>query len=103
MDNLLANLGLCRRAGKLIFGFDAAVEAMETGEGYLLLTASDISPKTEKEIVYKARNAKFLVYKLPYTMEEMKLLSKKKVGIFAVTDENLAKLIEKAFINMPKD
>ena len=103
MDNLLANLGLCRRAGKLIFGFDAAVEAMENGEGYLLLTASDISSKTEKEIVYKARNAKFLVYKLPYTMEEMKLLSKKKVGIFAITDENLAKLIEKAFINTPKD
>lgn len=103
MDKLLANLGLCRRAGKLICGFDAAVEAMENGEGYLLLTASDISPKTEKEIIYKAKSANFCVCKLPYTIEDMKLLSKKRVGIFAITDENLAKLIEKAFINTPKD
>ena len=103
MDKLLANLGLCRKAGKLICGFDAAVEAMENGEGYLLLTASEISPKTEKEIIYKAKSANFCVYKLPYIMADMELLSKKRVGIFAITDENLAKLIEKAFINTLKD
>lgn len=103
MDNLFANLGLCRRAGKLVCGFDASVEAMVNGEGHAILTASDISPKTEKELIYKAKSANFCVYKLPYTMEEMKSLSKKKVGIFAITDKNLAKLVEKEFINTPKD
>ena len=41
---MLGALGLCRKAGKLVMGFDAVAESVMKGKAVLVLTAQDISP-----------------------------------------------------------
>ena len=41
---VLGFISLCRRAGRLTTGMDAAVEKAEKGEAHLLLLARDLPP-----------------------------------------------------------
>lgn len=41
MDDVLCLLGLCLRAGKLVYGDDAVADAVATGEARLLVLAAD--------------------------------------------------------------
>ena len=43
---VLGFISLCRRAGRLTTGMDAAVEKAEKGEAHLLLLAQDLSPRS---------------------------------------------------------
>ena len=43
---MLGALGLCRKAGKLVMGFDAVAESVMKGKAVLVLTAQDVSPRT---------------------------------------------------------
>ncbi|MBP0988342.1 MAG: 50S ribosomal protein L7ae, partial [Oscillospiraceae bacterium] len=51
-NRLTASLTMCRKAGKLLLGFDAVKEAAQQGNVRLFLLSSDASAKTEKEIRY---------------------------------------------------
>ena len=55
MDNrILSSLGLCSKAGKLIFGVPMIIEAMQKGKKiYLVLEAGDTSDNTHKKITDK--------------------------------------------------
>lgn len=55
MDNRIrGSLGLCAKAGKLVFGVPMTVEAMQKGKKiYLVLEASDTSANTHKKITDK--------------------------------------------------
>ena len=48
MNRALSALGLARRAGKLNWGFDTAVEAMRSGACGVVILAADLSDKTKK-------------------------------------------------------
>ncbi len=51
MDHKVAGLlGMARRAGRLALGFDAVKATIAARKARLILLASDISPKTEKEL-----------------------------------------------------
>mgnify|MGYP003377541488 CR=1 FL=1 len=50
-DSLLSSIGLARKAGKLILGFDAVSAACKNGTAALVLLSEDLSPKSRKEIV----------------------------------------------------
>ena len=52
-EALYQALSLCRKAGALTMGFDAAVESVMKGKSYLVLLTSDLSPRTER----RARDA----------------------------------------------
>ena len=54
-EQLLPSLGLVRRAGKLIYGFDAVQAACKDQTARLVLTAADLSQKSRKEIVRTAQ------------------------------------------------
>ena len=45
MNRALSALGLARRAGKLNWGFDTAVEAMRSGACGVVILAADLSAK----------------------------------------------------------
>lgn len=49
-DKLAGRWGMCRRAGKLTTGFDAVTALAAEGRAALVLTASDLSEKTGKEL-----------------------------------------------------
>ena len=50
MNRALSALGLARRAGKLNWGFDTAVEAMRSGACGVVILAADLSDKTKKNV-----------------------------------------------------
>lgn len=101
-DRLLSLLGICRKAGRLVFGFDAAVEALGQKTVFLIVTAADLSSKSKKEIEYIAAKTAAEVIAAPVTIEEIGWKTGKRAGILAVSDEGLAKSV-KALITGPAE
>lgn len=91
-DKLIGLLGMCRRAGRLTMGFDAVV-ALCKEPNTLLLLADDASPRTVKELRFRADGAP--LYRLPLSKEEAAraLGSHKPVACLAVTDDGFSRAI----------
>lgn len=82
---VLGFISLCRRAGRLTTGMDAAVEK---GEAHLLLLAQDLSPRSAARLRQKLPDIP--VISLPCTMQTLSRYTGKNTGILAVCDENFA-------------
>lgn len=91
MNKTINLLTICRKAGKLILGFDASKDAMLNNKAYLIILASDISPKTEKEIRFFGGKTNVSVIKSNITIDEFYFGLGKKVGIICICDEGFAK------------
>ena len=87
-NRLTASLTMCRKAGKLLLGFDAVKEAAKQGTVKLFLLASDASGKTEKEIRYFAGTLP--VRKLPFDMDTLKSYFRKRTAVFGVCEDGFA-------------
>lgn len=92
-ERLLGSLGLCRRAGAVTPGFDAAMEKVKTGAADLVLVAQDCSPKTKKETEFFCKEH-VPVMTLPVGMDDMAHIFKKRVAVLAVLDTNFAKKLQ---------
>ena len=90
-EKALSTLGLCKKAGKLIIGFDAVAEFIKGKAPGLLVLAADLSPKSAKEIIRIADAQGFEYMRFGAAMEDIKRLVGKKAGILAITDRGLAK------------
>ena len=91
---LLSLLGLSRRAGKLIYGFDSAVESVKSKKAKCLLYAFDISEKTEKNLKYEAEKYGVEIIKLNLSILDAGNAIGKKAGVFALTDEGFTKAVK---------
>jgi len=87
MDNILNTLGLCKRAGKLIVGFDAVVADIDKAAG--ILVAADLSAKSKKEITFHCTKHSKKLVEINHTMNEIEAVLNKKTGIIAVLDNGL--------------
>ncbi len=101
MSRVMNGLGLCRKAGALICGTDMICTAMRDAKGkgpLLVLEASDTSEGTHKKITDKCSFYGVRSVRLAESCEELARAVGKTGGLaaVAVTDENLAKLIEKS-------
>lgn len=94
-NELLLSIGLARKAGKLLVGFDAVSEGCKEGTARLIILAADLSPKSRKEIVRTADQYGVRWFDAPFTMEDTEKLLKRRVGIMAVGDDGFAKMLEK--------
>lgn len=100
MNNKLSGfLGLCRKAGKLVMGFDMAVDSMQKGTAEMLLLSSDCSERTAKNIKRIAKDMETEVSVLPLTMDEIGYAVAKRVGVLAVCDSGFSKKIKELLIN----
>lgn len=90
-QKLLSAVSLCRKAGKLVMGFDAVHESVMSGKAWLVLLAADVSDGTAKRM---ARTCEDITEcrRMPLTQLELCGISYKKVGVYSVLDENLANL-----------
>ncbi|MCL2487321.1 MAG: ribosomal L7Ae/L30e/S12e/Gadd45 family protein [Oscillospiraceae bacterium] len=90
-------LGMARRSGHLIMGFDAAAGLITQKKAKLILLASDISPKTEKELRFAASKAEneLVWLRLTATKDELAaaLGLKKPIGIIAIDDNGFANAV----------
>ena len=91
MDKILGTIGLCIRAGKLVHGFDAVMAEIKDNAGKVsgVLTASDLSEKTKKEVAFHCEKAGVGVTEIPETLDELKQATGKRTGVFAVLDDGL--------------
>lgn len=86
---VLGLLSLCRRAGRLTVGMEAALEKAQKGEAALILLAEDLSPHSAERLQRKLPQG-VTVRSLPCTMQTLSVVTGKKTGILAVCDENFA-------------
>lgn len=92
----LSQLGLCRKAGKLVCGFDAVAEAAKKHEAQVVLVSNDLSPKSKKEVEFIMNKENIEVLPVDATMDEIKAKTGKRAGILAVTEKNLAESVRTA-------
>jgi len=90
MNKLLSTFSLCKKAGKLVLGFDAVKQSVMDGQACAVFTTRDLSLKTKKEISYFCEKAKTVRQDLPLTMEDMEKINKRKSGVLSVTEKGLA-------------
>ena len=85
-QKLTGILSICRKAGKLVLGFAPMKEALEKHKVSGVLTASDISPKTYKEVCYFCGKMHVPVCTVPMTMLEIGSTVGRKAAVIAVLD-----------------
>lgn len=89
----LSTLGLIRKTGSLVFGFDAVEREMKAPDSKIkgILISNDLSPKTRKELEFARDKYKndLNIITLDAKMSELEKLLGKKTGIIAVLDSNL--------------
>ena len=100
---LLSLLGMCRRAGRLSCGHDAAIGSVRSKSAKLCLLSSDSSQRLRKEI---EREASFEGRDIPVklmlsTMEEIGKATGLKSAVVSVNDEGFAKTMLGLLKNTP--
>ncbi len=100
-DKLLSLLGLCRKANKLVHGFELSAGAIKDGKASLVIITDDTSPKTAKEVKYIAAKAaactgeKTEIIELAATQDEIENKTGRRAGVLAITDKGLAAAVKK--------
>ena len=93
MNNKLCGLlGIARRSGPILIGFDAVRAALLAGKTQLILLASDCSPKTEKELRFAAEDKTCPVVKVEMDKDAFTaaLGMQKPVAVIATDDRGFA-------------
>ena len=93
MNNKLCGLlGIARRAGHILIGFDAVRAALLAHKTQLILLASDCSPKTEKELRFAAQDKHCPICPVQATKEDLAgaLGLQKPVAVVATDDAGFA-------------
>lgn len=98
-NNIMGFLGLCRKAGFLLYGHDTVKESIVKNKAFLVILSSDSSQRLKDEITSLAcadgRNVK--VINSSFTMNDFAVCTGKKSGVFSVTDNGFAKRMEIMF------
>ncbi|MCL1881771.1 MAG: 50S ribosomal protein L7 [Oscillospiraceae bacterium] len=95
-SNILNTLGLCRRAGKIVTGFDAVVADIRNAAGVMVTV--DLSEKSKKEITFHCDKSRKQVIEIPHTMEEIQNIFGKKTGIIAILDRGFFRALQKKIL-----
>ncbi|MCM1505865.1 MAG: ribosomal L7Ae/L30e/S12e/Gadd45 family protein [Ruminococcus flavefaciens] len=83
-------LTICIKAGKTVKGFDSACDTVKNGTAYCILTASDASEKTVKEMDFICRKYSVKLIKTELSKEDMGRLCGKVTAVIAVCDKGFA-------------
>ena len=93
MNNKLCGLlGIARRAGHILIGFDAVRAALLAKKAWLVLLAADCSAKTEKELRFAAQDKTCPVIKVEGDKDAFTaaLGMQKPVAVIATDDRGFA-------------
>jgi ribosomal protein L7Ae-like RNA K-turn-binding protein len=91
-DKLLTTMGLARKAGRLVYGYETVKDSIQKRKAILVLTASDLSAKTLSNVEFLCAE-KVRHVSIERTMEQFSAAVGKPAGVVAVIDEGFAKLI----------
>ena len=92
-QQVLQNLGLCKRANKIVSGEEQVLESIRNNKAYLVFLASDAAKNTTKSITDKS-NFYGVHLNAMFTSEELnKAIGTNNRKVIAVTDKNFSKMI----------
>jgi len=97
MDKILNLISIATKAGKVKTGEFLTTKALQLGECYLVVIATDTSEKSTKRLMGISENygCEAIVYA---TKEELgKYTGKKEKSVIAITDKGLAQAITKKY------
>lgn len=100
MNKVVQDISLCKRAGKLIMGFDVVKESLIDNSSKLLVVANDISPKTLKEVIFLSEKYKVKLITINQTLDELWYILGKRVGVLSVIDEALSQKIQSDLVKL---
>lgn len=91
-DSLKGILGLCRRAGKMSIGHDAAVSSIKKHKAFLGITCCDASERLKKEIADECsfQNRKVSYIDADFDMKELSLCIGTRAGVISIDDRGFA-------------
>ena len=95
MNNILNNLGLCNRAGKIVSGTDMVCDYMASGKVCYIFLASDASDNTRKKILNKAFYYNIEVCESYSSFELSFAVGKLNRMVLGVTDKGFLKILKK--------
>lgn len=90
-DKLLGLLGIARRSGNLKIGFEECNEAIKAGKAKLVLVASDTAARTEKELVFSARQKPTEIIRADFDKFRLSSAIGTSAGVVATCDQGFAK------------
>ncbi len=92
VDKLTGLLGMCRRSGRLVTGFDAVVALCKTDHTTVLI-AADAAHRTVKELRFQVPAQP--IYRSPLSKEEVAraIGSQKPVAVLATADEGFSRAL----------
>ena len=93
-DPILSRLGFARKAKKIAVGFAASKDALQRKSAKLILIASDISEKSEKEIKFFSKG-EIPVGRTKFSTDEISNAIGLRGGIIAILDQGFADAILK--------
>ncbi len=96
-DKLTGLVGIARRAGHILIGFDAVRAALLAGRARLVLLAADRSDKTEKELRFAAKDTTcpLIVTDIDKSALADALGLQKPVAVVATDDDGFATAMKK--------
>lgn len=89
-DRLMRFLGLCRRAGFLVWGADSVLKAIRERRALLVLCTADLSENSARDVRFGAEKSDIPLRVLDCTKEELGFAIGKLCGVIAVTDRGFA-------------
>lgn len=90
MNKFYGMLGIARKGGKIVLGYDTTVSLMKSNiVDILVIVANDASEKTKKNIIFECNkyNRNYIEYGEKVVFG--KILNKNEVSVLAVTDKNI--------------
>lgn len=90
-NKILTLLGFAAKAGKLSYGMDAALKSLKSNKSRLVVSASDVSLKSQKEALFFARknSVDFLVLE-GFNITAVSGAVGHRCGIISVNDSGFA-------------
>lgn len=92
-DKIYGMLGLAVRAGKVVFGSEAASDAVRNQKAHLVILAEDASDRTKKLMNNKCKSFNVPLFEYGTIMDLGSKLGKKRVSCVAVKDKGFAEEI----------
>lgn len=89
-DKFLSLMGMARRAGKIVLGFDAVEEAVHKRKAISVYCAQDLSSRTQRNMRRVCEEEQIVLLLIPCTIDELTAAVGKPAGIVALTDKGFA-------------
>lgn len=89
-EKWISLLTICRKAGKLIMGFDPAKEEVLAGRAKGVFVTADASEKTKKEVRFFCAQADVPVQETGFSMSDIQQAVGRKAGVLSVCDKGFA-------------